>query len=301
MWVAAISRAHRDRQLPDPTRSPVVGGVVEGIKRLRTSSGERPDKAVPLLHTDLEAIVSAIAEHSAAGRAWKPKVYARRDIALLVWSYAGAFRESELCRLWIADIDRAGDPDDKWLAIRLRGTKTTQTHSPTVVLPRGTGSALLCPWCVYLRWLAVVAAYDTAATGLDPAAGQAAGAKAVQRLLRRPDDPTVHLCDAPWPRVTRARTPIFRPIDHGLPRDRKELSGYSFGEMIKKRALLAGYPADAAKAFRGHSPRAGFSTDGLARGISAYDIGRHTRQTVRTVAGYDRNQPWTNNPAEGLL
>lgn len=167
---------------PATTRPHRVSVVVEGIKRLRTTAGERPDKAVPLLYDDLARIVTAIAEQASAGRVWKPKVYARRDIALLVWSYGGAFRESELCGLWIADIDHARDPDDRWLAIRLRGTKTTQTHSPTVT-SHVAPSPRSCACGVSTRWLAVVAAYDAA--GID--VGHTAGTQALQRLLRRPD------------------------------------------------------------------------------------------------------------------
>ncbi|MEV0297007.1 hypothetical protein [Nocardia sp. NPDC050710] len=301
LWNAAIGHAHSVAGFAHPGQTVMVTEVLSGSRRLRAEEGEETGQAPPLLLTDLRRITAAIAEHASAAGDWKAEVYARRDIALLVLGYAGGFRRSEVTGLWVADVTKANDPEDNWLQVRLRSTKTSPTAPASVVLARGTSSPLNCPWCAFLRWLTVLAAYDSAAAAAAPDQREDYGAVALRRRLGRQGPLIEHICRQPWPDLKARRVPLFRPLDHGLPRDLTALSGRSLSDIITKRARQAGYPEPDAARFSGHSLRAGLDTDLLERGASPYDVGKHTRQTERTVRRYDRNDRWTNNPTAGLL
>ncbi|HEY7815964.1 MAG TPA: hypothetical protein VIC62_22155 [Nakamurella sp.] len=99
---------------------------------------------------------------------------ARRDTALLLMGFAGAFRRSELVGLAVADVTRHRTDG---LHVRLRTSKTDQEATGRVVaLPFGRDPAT-CPPCAWVRWRELLHAADTA-----PAEKRRA---AVMRVLRR--------------------------------------------------------------------------------------------------------------------
>lgn len=302
VWNAAIGERHNRAGYAHPGRDVVVAEVLSGIAWLRTQEGEEPDQAAALRLHDLRRVVTAIADGAPAhDRHWAAQVHARRDTALLVLGYTGALRRSELGKLWIADVTEAGDPDREWLALRLRGTKTSRTAKSTVVVKRGDTTALTCPWCAHLRWLTLVVAYDrAAAAAAEPEQARDDGEVAIRTVLRRDPDPTLHLCDQPWPWAPKREVALFRALDRNLPTRREPLTGGAIARMIKRRAAQAGYSEQQIAALRGHSLRAGWDTDALAAGATHSEVGRHARQTERTVSGYDRRAQFENHPSSRL-
>ncbi|RDI30453.1 hypothetical protein DEU38_10534 [Rhodococcus sp. AG1013] len=134
----------------------MVAATLSGIRRTYAAAGDRPPKRVaPLLAEDVVAIVAA-ARQPASG--WAGQVYERRDSAVLLMGFAGAFRRSELAGLQIGDITRHRHDG---LHVRLRKSKTDQDGAGTIRALPYTDSPRSCPPCAYLRWLQVVAAFDT--------------------------------------------------------------------------------------------------------------------------------------------
>ena len=134
--LSAIAHAHAARDRPSPARATVVRAVLRGIRRLRGSA--QVGKA-PLLPDDLRAMVGLLDE-SLSGR---------RDRALLLLGFAGAFRRSELVSLDVGDlVVRPGG-----LVVTLRRSKTDQEGQGTVKgIPRGR-SAATCPVRAVEAWL----------------------------------------------------------------------------------------------------------------------------------------------------
>jgi site-specific recombinase XerD len=95
-WVAAIAWGHHERGFPNPCIGRQVTAKINGIRR----STHRPTKrASPLLVADLRRVVLATDVTS-----FPAGVKGTRDIALLVFGFAGAFRRSELSHLLLGDV-----------------------------------------------------------------------------------------------------------------------------------------------------------------------------------------------------
>ncbi|MGV9679118.1 hypothetical protein ACWDSJ_27880 [Nocardia sp. NPDC003482] len=301
VYRSAIGRAHRDADLPDPTRDTRVTRVLTGIRRRRTAAGEIRDAAPPAELDQLRTMVR-LAHESA--RTWRAQVAARRDIALLLLGWATADRRGELAGLRGADLRPVPHHDGGHrLRIRLRGSKTSPTATEDQYVDRGGPDALYCPWCAVLRWLAVLDAHDTAAAaerGRQRLAGTAeidedavtdAASIAVQRLLRRDADrnPHTHRCAGTWPRLAHPELPVFRSLarsDGGLPRSPEPIDGRSIARIVAARARKAGFGP-----LRGHSLRAGRATDLFDRGASAEQVMAVTRhRRLETALLYDRRR-----------
>ena len=138
--VASISQAHQAAGLPSPTLSLSVRATLKGIRRKKTSL--TTEKA-PVLVADLRKMVDALGD----------SLMGKRDRALLLVGFAGAFRRSELVSLDVADV--AFDPNG--LTIRLRRSKTDQEgEGRKVGLPYGSNLAT-CPVRALQEWLHVAA------------------------------------------------------------------------------------------------------------------------------------------------
>ncbi len=98
---ALISMLHRNAGLPVPNTSPQVFRAMKKINRVAVMSGERAGQAVPFRLSDLLAL----------DRQWSgaDSLQARRDLAFLHVAYATLLRISELSRLRVRDVMRAGD------------------------------------------------------------------------------------------------------------------------------------------------------------------------------------------------
>lgn len=122
---AAISSAHELANQPDPTASAEVKAIMAGIRR---TIGRRPAKKAPVTPGDLRALVAALPDTLAG----------KRDRALLLVGFAGAFRRSELTALDVADLRINGE-----LKVTLQRSKTDQEgHGQVKTIPTVPDAAL---------------------------------------------------------------------------------------------------------------------------------------------------------------
>jgi integrase len=126
--LVAIGLEHRRRKLPMPTIDEAVREVTKGIRRTR---GITQTKKKPLHGDALKTLLAALPD----------TLRGKRDRALLLIGYAGAFRRSELARMlveWIRHV-RGG------LEIRLPTSKTDQEGSGTIVIIEPGMDPTTCP------------------------------------------------------------------------------------------------------------------------------------------------------------
>ncbi|AXY49226.1 hypothetical protein YT1_p10025 (plasmid) [Rhodococcus ruber] len=282
--LAAIAHHHRQTGHPSPTGDDLVRATLSGIRRDYATAGERPRTGrAPLLTTDILTIVEK-ARTEVAG--WADEAVERRDSALLLLGFAGAFRRSELVALTCGDI--ALHRLDG-LHIRLRKSKTDQEGRGTIRALPFTHSHTSCPPCAWMRWAQVVAAFDTG------------GRPAVIRLLRGAEPFTAHVCRGPRPR-TVPDAPLLRSIRKNGNVSATALSGAAVHHAIRRRAEQAGYDPDLVAQLGGHSLRAGFVTQAFRNGASAHAIMRQTGHTTPAMLEvYAREHaPLINNAVTNL-
>lgn len=270
-WVAAIGYHHRAAGHPTPHTHELVRSTLSGIRRDYAAAGDRPrTPRAPLLVEDIVTLVAA-ARRTVTG--WAGEVHERRDSALLLMGFAGAFRRSELVALTCGDIS-VHRLDG--MHIRLRRSKTDQDGAGTVKALPCTTDHVSCPPCAYLRWAQVVAAFDTA------------GRPGVIRVLRTAAPFDSHVCKGAPPR-TRARAPLFRAVRKNGNLSDTALSGAAVHAAIRRRAKAAGYDENLVAQLGGHSLRAGFVTQAFRNGADAHAIMRQTGHTSpATVEIYAR-------------
>jgi integrase len=134
--LVVISQAHKAADLPSPTGSSLVRRVHAGIRR---SLGTAQQGKAPALVDDLKRMLAAVPD-SRVGR---------RDRALLLLGFAGAFRRAELVSLDVADLEftRAG------LIVTLRRSRTDQEgRSRRLGIPFGS-SEQTCPVRSVQAWM----------------------------------------------------------------------------------------------------------------------------------------------------
>jgi integrase len=110
--LTSITKAHQAagfKESPASSRHFVVGETMKGIRRLLGT--EQHGKA-PLLTADIRRIVCSSAD----------SMLGRRDVALLLTSFACAFRRSEAARLRVSDLSF----NENGVVIKLRYSKTDQ-------------------------------------------------------------------------------------------------------------------------------------------------------------------------------
>lgn len=105
----AISRRHRDLDLPSPTNSEAVRRVRRGLGRIHSASPRRP--AHPLNPEEIRRILGAIDRTTALGI---------RDAALILIGFASAMRVSELADLHLIDLR----PQPGGLVLHIRASKS---------------------------------------------------------------------------------------------------------------------------------------------------------------------------------
>lgn len=276
-WVAAITDRHRRAGLEvSPTQHETVRATLTGIRREYAQAGDRPrNPRAPLLTDDVLAIVTAA---RAQVHGWADMVSERRDTALLLMGFAGAFRRSELVELRGADV--APHPLDG-VHVMVRRSKTDQEGRGRVhALPRSADPAR-CPPCAYARWAQVVEAFDRG------------GRPAVIALLSRSasGDVTTHVCRDPEAAAIAPHRVVFRCVAGHGNLSSGAMSGAAVHAAVRRRAERAGYPAAAVSQLGAHSLRAGFVTQAFRNGADAHAIMRQTaHSTPAMVEIYAREQ-----------
>lgn len=133
--VAAIRYAHKLASLPTPTDSEVVKTTLRGIRR---TIGAAKVKKTPAVVDRLKAISAACPD----------SITGKRDRALILLGFAGAFRRSELVALDVAHIDESSEG----LRIYIGQSKTDQeAEGVTIAVARGSSEA--CPVKSLREWL----------------------------------------------------------------------------------------------------------------------------------------------------
>ncbi|MDJ0397490.1 site-specific integrase [Rhodococcus rhodochrous] len=257
-WVAGIGYHHRRAGHPAPGSDELVTATLSGIRRDYAAAGERPrTPRAPLLTADIVTIVERARADSGS---WAAEVLERRDSAILLLGFAGAFRRSELVALACSDVllHRLDG-----LHIRLRKTKTDQEGRGSIRALPFTHNHASCPPCAWMRWAQVVAAFDHG------------GRPAVIRLLRTAEPFEAHVCRGVRPRTVPS-SPLLRSIRKNGNLSDAALSGAAVHQVIRRRAEQAGYDPEIVQQLGGHSLRAGFVTQAFRNGASAHAIMRQT-------------------------
>ncbi|QIP43486.1 integrase [Rhodococcus erythropolis] len=261
-WIAAIADRHRAVGHNNPCGHEMVRATLAGIRRDYASAGERPrNPRAPLLTADITTIVDH-ARRTAAD--WASEVLERRDTALLLMGYTGAFRRSELVALECRDVRR--DRLDG-AHVQIRKSKTDQDGTGTVKALPFTDRYESCPVCAWVRWLKIVAAFDTG------------GRIAVIRLLFRATPFDAHVCRGSLPTADKS-SPLFRSIRKNGNLSDTALSGAAVHAAIRRRAARAGFDPETVTQLGGHSLRAGFVTQAFRNGADAHAIMRQTGHTT---------------------
>ena len=234
-WTSAIFDRHRRAGMdPNPAGHELVRQTMSGIRRQYAGRGDRPRMPrTPLLTDDIVLLVTTA--HGQAS-SWASEVCERRDSALVLMGFAGAFRRSELSGLTGGDVElHAADG----VHVHLRKSKTDQMGEGGVYpLPR-TKDPLRCPACAYVRWAQVVSTSDDG------------GKDAVIRLVTEAAPfGSRHVCRSRAPKITR-RAPVFRSCRNGVLSE-GPLSGAGIHAVIRRRALRAGFVTQAARAGADH-------------------------------------------------
>lgn len=315
VWLAAIGERHTRADVVNPVKDSSVQSMLSTIRDRRSGADESARTTSPLRTVELQSLVTSIGDQA---RGWVAHIAARRDIALLVMGFSGALQGGDLARLEVRDVRVADDRAGQWLAVRLRGRQTHAGATESAFLPRGQTSARWCPWCGYLRWLAVIAGYDSAVeqvlkaarerellgTQPDWAAAHASaadhGAMALTRLIRRDTtDPDEHICDRPWPHPPHTAVPLFRSLRNGTPREKQALTAGSISRMLQRRAAAAGF--EAAGLLSARAMRAGAATEAFDRGASLPEVMALTRHRSAAAARrYDATADVTISAATDL-
>lgn len=275
-WVAAINAAHAAAGYAVPGQAEVVRATLSGIKRGYAQAGERRvQRRAPLLLEDIREILQ-VARREA--RSWVAQVTERRDSALILIGFAGAFRRSELVAISTQDV--RWHPQDG-LHVRLGKSKTDQEGAGEVkALPFGRAH-LTCPVGAYTRWRQVLDAWDTD------------GRVGVLKILRQTRDFDEHVCrdegsEAGFTTLPHRRW-VFRGVHKTGAVSASALSGQAINPMLHRRAQAAGIDPQLLRLLGGHSLRVGFVTQAVRNGASTQTVMAQTGHTdERMVSVYAR-------------
>lgn len=138
LHLTAISQWHRTQAPVDPVRDPLVSKTMEGIRR---THGRPKQKAKALRLEHIAQLVNWLRNLPHSNKK-------RRDIALILIGFFGAFRRSELVEIQVGDL--VWEPEG--LIIRLPRSQTDQQGDGLVrALPFGAPGC--CPASVIKDWL----------------------------------------------------------------------------------------------------------------------------------------------------
>ncbi|WP_006787075.1 tyrosine-type recombinase/integrase [Thiorhodospira sibirica] len=139
--VAALSFAHRLLNAPDPTQDAQVRAVLRGIHRHHAQQqGWQTQQVPPLKLEQLWKMVQGCGQDQRA----------LRDRCYLLLGFFGAFRQSELSALKVAQLQWV----DEGLLIHMGPTKTDPLNEHRAAKAFVEGAPELCPLAALRAWLA---------------------------------------------------------------------------------------------------------------------------------------------------
>lgn len=271
-WSSAISVIHGDAGLRSPAHDDLVRQTLSAITR---TLGVATKQKRALLLTDIHSMLTHLPPTG-----WPTGPARRRDHAVLLVGWAGAFRRSELAALDVNDVVLH---QEDGLHINLRTSKSDQEAAGDIkAIPYGTSPATCAP-CAIVAWRQVLDVYDTA------------GNAGVRQLLEHEHRQRGHICRRHQPAdELPGDRPLWRPISrHGHLRSTRLTDG-GIKDIVKKLAAAAGIHPDLVA---GHSLRAGFVTQAARAGAPVNAIMRQTGHRsptmvyryIRTAAPLDDN------------
>lgn len=134
--LSAISQVHQAKGFESPTKNETVRSVLKGIRR---TIGTAPAEKAPLVASDVREMIGALPD----------TLLGKRDRALLLLGFAGAFRRSELVGLNVEDLTFTPDG----LIVMLRRSKTDQEgQGRKIGVPRLSTSDA-CPVRAVRDWM----------------------------------------------------------------------------------------------------------------------------------------------------
>ena len=140
--MCAINAAHRQSGLDSPTDDRRVRKLMKGA---RNNIGVAPRKKTAITMDMLDTMISGLDRNTLSGK---------RDAAILLIGFAGAFRRSELSALNVEDIERTTGRDGRpYLAIAIRKSKTDQEGKGMTKAIVAARDAHLCPIRALDDWL----------------------------------------------------------------------------------------------------------------------------------------------------
>ena len=145
IFVSAINRNFKERNLESPARHPQVTAVLQGLGRL----ADEPPRQVKALREHEVAAMLKFCDETATRT--KYRAIALRDAAVIAIGFAGALRRSEICSLRSSDIEFAGAIEPNGMLLRIRRSKTDQLgRGERIAIPAGL---LIRPVERMQRWL----------------------------------------------------------------------------------------------------------------------------------------------------
>lgn len=133
---SAIGSAHRMAGLPDPSQNESVKLLLSGIRR---KLGTAPAQKAPITRAELARMVDGLGDGLGG----------KRDRALLLLGYAGAFRRSELISLNVGDLHFTAHG----VKMSLQRSKTDQEGEGTLKHAPALKEENLCPVTALRAWL----------------------------------------------------------------------------------------------------------------------------------------------------
>ena len=134
--ISAISQAHQYAGIESPCQHAEVRAYMAGARR---EMGSAEKRAAPIMTEDVKAMVNALPD----------TLLGTRDKALLLVGFAGAFRESELVNLAVADVTFCVEG----VRINLRHSKTDQSGEGREVGISRIANFEYCPVRALRAWL----------------------------------------------------------------------------------------------------------------------------------------------------
>jgi len=254
----AISQAHVLQEHFNQTESELVKKVIVGIKHDRST---RQKKAAALKLDDLYTIVNMLDNLIVAGN-----IAALRDKALILISFAGGLRRSEVSALIVNDTLRF---NNKGIIIDLEKSKGNQEgKEEPITIPYAKNNTCACPVNALINWL----------TNSGIKAGP---------IFRRI-----------WPNGNiDADMTYLIDSDSNRKKYKSGLTGKSINEIIKRRIKEAG--VEDFVNYSSHSMRAGIATNSLLENIPIAVVSKHLRhKNTKTTLSYFRlEESFENNPA----
>lgn len=139
---SAIAYFHETSGHPSPVSDKQSKEYLSGLKRKLADKRPEQTKSRPKAPMGLDELRKVVAPLPDTLRG-------KRDRALLVLGFWGAFRRSELAALTVADIDTRGDK----LTITLQRSKTDQEGKGTKKYFQALDDKTICPVDAYRAWL----------------------------------------------------------------------------------------------------------------------------------------------------